>query len=590
MEAPYPQLEDTLTVMKLVHAGKLVLPEFQRSFVWANTDIKDLLVSLLNGQFIGTLLFLRRGDRFDFKIRYFEGVEKVNQGLPKDPDEKSVEKAVLDGQQRLTALFYALYHPDVIIPKLASYPYRYFARIDEKLAGKDWEDAIWCVSENDRTRDIEIDIGSGHRKYSFFELLQDSGGFDRLLERQEFKQYCYTNQIIPFPSVKGDEEFNKYLDDYVGYFVSRGMQYTDASERKETVRKLFADWFKFKVPSLTLEGKPFYEVAEIFERVNRTGIELSVFALATAVFFKQNINLREWWKNYYGDEGNEVKQFCEEDNEEYPKYILQIAGLLSGKEVKKKILIDPKQFSIDKQSWRHSCDLLDKALKRLGNTNTGYGVIRPELLPYKPIIVSLAALLDQCASDIDFRKVDAWYWSSLFTEKYAGSSDSTIKQDYDQVTNWLKGGSREPEAVTQAKSQLPQLNLRETDRGALYRGVLNMVALKGARDFLSGQSIELIRLNDHHLFPKKCGVKMINENSILNRTLISDGTNLAISKKKPSAYIADMKSRVGDILPVFATHLVDVRTLAALEVDDYTQFLEIREKLIKEEIESKIKV
>ncbi|MBU4373089.1 MAG: hypothetical protein KJ714_01340, partial [Euryarchaeota archaeon] len=63
----------------------------------------------LNGYFTGTFLFLRRGDAFDFQIRYFEGVDKVNTGLSKDPNERSVDKAVLDGQQRLTAVFYFIY-------------------------------------------------------------------------------------------------------------------------------------------------------------------------------------------------------------------------------------------------------------------------------------------------------------------------------------------------------------------------------------------------------------------------------------------------------------------------------------------------
>jgi hypothetical protein len=67
----------------------------------------------------------------------------------------------------------------------------------------------------------------------------------------------------------------------------------------------------------------------------------------------------------------------------------------------------------------------------LQNTTTGYGVIRPNLLPYKPIIVTLTGLLSHCKTPSHFRKLDAWYWSSVFTERYAGASDTAIKQDFD---------------------------------------------------------------------------------------------------------------------------------------------------------------
>ena len=48
----YPGLEGILTIVDDIQQGKVILPEFQRNFVWANQDIKELLVSILNGYFI----------------------------------------------------------------------------------------------------------------------------------------------------------------------------------------------------------------------------------------------------------------------------------------------------------------------------------------------------------------------------------------------------------------------------------------------------------------------------------------------------------------------------------------------------------
>jgi len=42
VEHPYPELEDVLSLVKRIYEGKVLLPEFQRNFVWSNQDIKDL--------------------------------------------------------------------------------------------------------------------------------------------------------------------------------------------------------------------------------------------------------------------------------------------------------------------------------------------------------------------------------------------------------------------------------------------------------------------------------------------------------------------------------------------------------------------
>ncbi len=591
MNHPYPALEPMLELVNKIYEGKIALPEFQRSFVWSNQDIKDLLVSILNGYFIGTFLFLRRGDEFDFEIRYFEGVDKVNSGLTPKPEEKRVDKVVLDGQQRLTALFYVLYSPPEIKPKGTYYPYRYFVKIDERLSGKEWDDAIVLISENDRIRNIEIKTDQNHRKYSFKELLEISGSFKNLLYKKEFKEYCFENGLLPFVFLRSRDKLEDWLEDYSDYLSEKGLTHEEIKVKKKKVRDLFKNWFDFKVPSLTLEGKPFYEVAEIFERINRTGIELSVFALATAVYFKKKINLRDWWKEYYTSDMSVIRKFCSEDDENYPKYILQIMALLQGKEVKKRVLINPKEFILDYEKWNEACKLLDDALMRLENTITGYGVIRPDLLPYKPIVVTLAALLRHCKNDEDYKKVDVWYWSSVFTGRYAGSSDTAIKQDYDQVRGWLKNGKEIPDVVKEAENRIDEMNLRNVDRGALYKAILNLMTLKHPIDFFSGQSIELVRLNDHHIFPKKSGIKLIHENSILNRTLIQDETNKKIWKKKPSQYLAEMEEKLGSwdkIKTILETHLIDEKCLEAMMSDNYEEFIKARERVILEEMKRKI--
>ena len=589
---PYPELEGILSLVDNIRKGKVALPEFQRNFVWSNQDIKDLLVSVLNGYFIGTFLFLRRGTSFKFKIRYFQGVNEANFRLPQEPIESNVDRIVLDGQQRLTTLFYVLYHPKDISPKGASYPYRYFLKIGERLKGKDWDGVIWAVSENNRVKNILINESGTKQKYSFKKLLDKNGDFSALITKAHFKEYLFENELIPFPNLVARTDLDDWLDDYGDYLREReGKDHDHIKNIKKKVREELSNWFDFKVPILTIEDRPLYEVAEIFERINRTGVELSVFALATAVFCKEEHNLRKWWKEYYENDDS-IKKYCKEDEENFPKYILQIIALLQGKEVKKKVLIDPSELEIGENLWDEATKLLKKALQRLENTQTGYGVIKSDLLPYKPIIVTLSGLLKYCKSNDHFKKLDSWYWSSVFTGRYASSSDTIIKQDFDQVKDWLEDDSKIPDVVKEAKNKIEDLGLRKVTKGALYKAILNIIALHGAKDFFTGQSIELGILNDHHIFPKKSGIMLENENSILNRTLISDTTNKKISKKKPSQYLREMEYKLGSkdkVKATLKTHLISEKTFEALEKDDYEAFIRNREAEIKKEMEGRVR-
>jgi len=116
--------------------------------------------------------------------------------------------------------------------------------------------------------------------------------------------------------------------------------------------------------------------------------------------------------------------------------------------------------------------------------------------------------------------------------------------------------------------------------------------LNGAKGFYNRQSIELIKLNDHHVFPKKSGIKLTNENSILNRTLIQESTNKEILKKKPSENIEEMKKNLrteDKVKEVLRTRLIDEKSFVAMKNNDYEEFLKTRGEFIVAEMLNRIK-
>lgn len=67
-------------LLNKVYKGEIVLPDFQRSFVWYPEDVRELLVSVLGDYFIGSIVWLEEimRDETPFALRLIEGVKKVN--------------------------------------------------------------------------------------------------------------------------------------------------------------------------------------------------------------------------------------------------------------------------------------------------------------------------------------------------------------------------------------------------------------------------------------------------------------------------------------------------------------------------------
>ena len=92
-----------------IHSHGLVLPAIQREFVWGAGQICRLFDSLMQGYPFGTFLYWRvepensgKFKFFDFVLNYHERDNPHCPPLPDVPDKQLT--AVLDGQQRLTAL------------------------------------------------------------------------------------------------------------------------------------------------------------------------------------------------------------------------------------------------------------------------------------------------------------------------------------------------------------------------------------------------------------------------------------------------------------------------------------------------------
>ena len=111
-----PGFQTPITIhnaIERIKRGEFLLPAFQREFVWESEQIEKLFDSLMQGYPISSMLFWKvKGDtKADF--RFYQFLKKYIQYYYTHNDTQSTEgvndfHAILDGQQRLTALFIGL--------------------------------------------------------------------------------------------------------------------------------------------------------------------------------------------------------------------------------------------------------------------------------------------------------------------------------------------------------------------------------------------------------------------------------------------------------------------------------------------------
>jgi hypothetical protein len=552
--------------------GKLVLPQFQRNFVWSRDDITALLESVLEGHFIGSFLLLSTDeDDIPFAFRPLQGIN-IN------PNYLRPEIMVLDGQQRLTSLHYAFAAPEIPL-RWTKHPYRFFIDLNKIIDHGILDKAILS------------------------ERLSDCDG---MLTRE----YQFSKLVIPLTEV---ENWNDWLNSYEQWLVEHDKDYYFNHYfkiHKPAWNALLERIRNFQVPTITIpkmkvgDQEALAEVCAIFEKINSTGVKLSVYDLLTARLYKDQIDLHRLWEETV-DTYHLLDEYSEGNPDEFGVYVLRTIALMRGLEIKSKTLINlfPNDFEKD---WRTAVKYMEKALERMTSIGEdGFGVFDRKWMPYVTMVSPLAAMLyaieTKKLGHRAYHLMRRWYWSSVFRERYAGAVESTIQRDSTDLIKAIEDDTYEMDAIHDAKINILDnraFSLREVSRlNSLYRGVMCLVALRGAKDFSADDSIQFHTLEDHHIFPdaflKKQkpadGKRYHSEqrNCVINRTLIADQTNRKISKSSPGDYLRKIvpSARTREIM---ATHYIDDEAVSSMKDNDYEAFLNARENLLIAEIHKRI--
>ena len=574
--------------------GSLQLPDFQRGWVWDDERIKGLLASVSVSFPIGAVMLLESGgENVRFKPRLVAGADASLSDT--EPD-----TLILDGQQRLTSLYWALKSRTAVETKDAKgKPIRrwYYIRMEEAVRpDADQEDTVLSVPE-----DRLVKAFGGGRGTITLDLTSPD---------REYAAHLFPVNRIFGPAERGEDSatWRQAYSEHWNYDAGKMRLY---NEFERAVIKRFE---QYQVPVIELKKEtPKEAVCLVFERVNRGGVALTVFELLTATFAADNFQLRDDWN---AREQRLKTSYPVLRNLQSTDYLQAIALLVTqerrrraldeGVNVDKAPGISCKHKDILKlevSDWRDWADRVEQGFVRAAKFLHGQKIFKARDLPYRTQLVPLAAIFARLGNAGEtegaWRKIARWYWCGVLGELYGGAIESRFARDLPEVVAMVLGESAEPITIAESSFQAGRLLTLRTRNSSAYKGLYALLMRDGGRDFRTGVPIEAStfldeRIDIHHIFPERwCksakpdAIQPAVYNSIINKTAISARTNRQIGGHAPSDYLpaietaADIESwRMDEIL---ASHCIAPEHLRN---NDFWGFYATRAEMLLQRIET----
>lgn len=533
MKLEYTEISVQALIREAQRDRSIALPEFQRPYVWDETDVAEMLRTVVNDWPAGTILLVSSKEligRFAFHaLRGAPGVSK-----------DTVKSLVLDGQQRLTSVFQALTNNH---DKFVFY-------VDMKR-----------VHELNRFDDESL----------------------RWVKREDYPQPqdAADKLWIAVHELYGDRAFGEWLDRI-------------APALKERMEELFDEhlWAlrEYKFPANTLPPDlEFRALVRIFDKLNRLGEPLQVFDLLVALLLPDGFQLRE-----RADEANkvfaEISEKFKVDPIELTKFVAldehlrQKAAKAAGDLDEMKVhgireddVLDLVDYDASLITTNWDDAVLHYAMA-LSFVRENCGAVTSNLLPQDALLLALGTALAVPEPRDGFKEdLRRWIWASYFTQAYAQGANTRAVSDAEELLRWSSDAEKVPSAIRQlqVRPELVGERLRDSRKGnkTFERGLMALIVADGANDWLrprAGEQQELKlhagAVDFHHVFPDAYLISRGKPSEMMaNFTPLKASSNRSLGKDAPSTVFTNDRFDPDALVK----HRIDGGDLRADRVDEF---------------------
>ena len=532
-----------------IQQSEIKLPRFQRFEAWDQHRIGSLIQTVIQNLPLGITLILEVGDEEKFVSRYLQTAPKFK---------NRVHEHLLDGQQRLTALWRVLHN---------NYNWAtYFVYV-----------RAFDTYENDQPReDLSI--------YWRGRYIKQSTGqrYPLWCDRPE---QCLQRGFIPTHLLR-PEDIQQDIDDWLTKAIpqpplEQGMdalqQYFEKKQKvSDCIRDLRAIVANYNLPYLALPANTDKSVAlNVFINMNTNSKPLSTYDIIVAEV-----------ESVMGRSLHDLEKGLQERHPHVARYaplsdlILTTSALLQGDLPNQK-----GAWDMDKTVMVEQWDTLERGLSLMAGFLDSEGIHDAQRLPTNAVLAVIASLYASIPDAGDKRGQDElllkrYLWHSFFTDRYENSAATHAFSDFNGLKRIITGQKKEDGTAYSAADvpifadhslvDIEEILVAEWPKRASIRGrgVLAVLCRLGAHDFATGRVLSaqtVASRHYHHVYPdallKEAGIPSF---LALNCALIEDKTNLNIGRKDPLAYLKERYQWASEriVQQRLQSHLIPVEELA----------------------------
>jgi len=338
------------------------------------------------------------------------------------------------------------------------------------------------------------------------------------------------------------------------------------------------------IEKVTGEEKTVDVVVDIFNRVNSGGTTLSKGDLALA-------KVCAGWPEARAQLNAELKRWRESGyNFKIELLLRSITTTLTGEAMFSAL------GSVESQTFqdglRATAGHIDTVLNLIGSR---LGLDHGRVLGGRYALPLMTRYLEKCGGIIadpsERDKLLYWYVHSFLWGRYSGSTETVLNQDLAAIEETDGGLDR---LIEMLRSNRSDLRFQPTDfkgwsRGARFYPLLYMLTrVWQALDWETGVELKghllgnLSSLELHHIFPKallyKAGYERSEVNALANFTFLTKQTNLRVSDKDPSVYLASYAEKDDALI---SSHWIPSDP-ELWKIERYRDFLDARRELLAE--------
>lgn len=519
----------------------LVMPEFQREYVWEREQAKQLMVSLYLGYPTGALLFWKTDDPPEIK----------NAAIAKDKIGTTL--VILDGQQRLTTLYLLIRNE---IPP-------YYREQDLKTD----------------PRTLYFDVETGEFQYYQAMRMRPNPTWVPVTD-------CFNGAAInPFEIAK--------------HKLALGQDPFELAQRYNENLTRLQNVLQRDYPVQTVPPSAHIDQAiDVFDRVNSLGTKLTDADLALAHITGKWPQARQVMKDKIAE--LKAKRFAFD----LTFMVRCLVGVVHNRALFETIHQTPApELKAGWAKLNKILDYLVTLLPGHAHVHSTEDMNTTNVLV--PAVVYLARHDNKFDTDQEMRRFVHWTYAASVWSRYTSQTDQRLDHDLSIIHRSDSPWAELVDAIIEQRGRIEvkasDLEGRIIQH-PLYRMTFVMAKAKGAFDWFNGSPLDaphggMYYIHSHHIFPQsllysaKGGYdpdnylhkKLVNE--IANRAFLTGESNISLGNTEPAQYLAEIEQKYPGAL---AKQFIP-QNPALWELDRYEDFLAARRTLIVEAVNDRMR-